>query len=298
MSMPYGHPTGRGAGVTECGRPAPGLPAWRRSRAREGRVPPAPCAVLRAPCGAAGRPKQVLYVFWLGGGRHNGFGVSASSPRLRGSWDIGDVVITAAASGQMLRFNGASWVNEDSPYDVNLVDLRIAVRARVALVRAEAVNRPKLDPIGERNQAGGRGCVGQLRTSCKLGGEPGATPVAGVAAGKSQEDCGLQPSPGATVRCEPGATGCDARFAPVAVQKSSNSADFGPSRAALSATAATGRFAPLRCSKLQDFCGFQALGCDGQVRTANPDSRPVASEISPGAPPYQYSQRKDPDELD
>ena len=29
--------------------------------------------------------------------------------------DIGDVVVTAAASGQMLRFNGASWVNEDSP---------------------------------------------------------------------------------------------------------------------------------------------------------------------------------------
>jgi hypothetical protein len=32
--------------------------------------------------------------------------------------DIGDVVITTAASGQMLRFNGSSWVNEDSPYDV------------------------------------------------------------------------------------------------------------------------------------------------------------------------------------
>ena len=34
--------------------------------------------------------------------------------------DIGDVVITAAASGQMLRFNGSSWVNEDSPYDVGM----------------------------------------------------------------------------------------------------------------------------------------------------------------------------------
>jgi hypothetical protein len=33
--------------------------------------------------------------------------------------DIGDVVITAAASGQMLRFNGSSWVNEESPYDVS-----------------------------------------------------------------------------------------------------------------------------------------------------------------------------------
>jgi hypothetical protein len=30
------------------------------------------------------------------------------------------VVISAAASGQMLRFNGSSWVNEDSPYDVGM----------------------------------------------------------------------------------------------------------------------------------------------------------------------------------
>jgi hypothetical protein len=34
--------------------------------------------------------------------------------------DIGDVVIAAAASGQMLRFNGASWVNDDSPYDLGM----------------------------------------------------------------------------------------------------------------------------------------------------------------------------------
>jgi hypothetical protein len=34
--------------------------------------------------------------------------------------DIGDVVITAAASGQILRFNGSSWVNEDSPYNVGM----------------------------------------------------------------------------------------------------------------------------------------------------------------------------------
>ena len=29
-------------------------------------------------------------------------------------------MITAAASGQMLRFNGSSWVNEDSPYDLGM----------------------------------------------------------------------------------------------------------------------------------------------------------------------------------
>jgi hypothetical protein len=33
------------------------------------------------------------------------------------------------------------------------------------------------------------------------------------------------------------------------------------------------------------------------LRTANPESRAVASEISRGAPPYQYSPRKDPDML-
>jgi hypothetical protein len=55
--------------------------------------------------------------------------------------DIGDVVITAAASGQMLRFNGASWVNEDSPYDVGMFIPRThgngAERGRVEELQAE-----------------------------------------------------------------------------------------------------------------------------------------------------------------
>ena len=37
----------------------------------------------------------------------------------------------------------------------DLIDLRLAVRARVALVRAQAVDRPQLDPVGERDQPGG-----------------------------------------------------------------------------------------------------------------------------------------------
>ncbi len=32
---------------------------------------------------------------------------------------FGDVVITGAAPGQMLRFNGSSWVNEETPYDLS-----------------------------------------------------------------------------------------------------------------------------------------------------------------------------------
>ena len=48
----------------------------------------------------------------------------------------------------------------------DLIDLPLAVRARVALVRAQAVDRPQLDPLGERDQPGALRCVGQLRTSC------------------------------------------------------------------------------------------------------------------------------------
>jgi hypothetical protein len=54
--------------------------------------------------------------------------------------DIGDVVITTAASGQMLRFNGASWINEDSPYDVGMfipgTHGNGALLAQVVLTRA------------------------------------------------------------------------------------------------------------------------------------------------------------------
>jgi hypothetical protein len=50
------------------------------------------------------------------------------------------VVITAAASGQMLRFNGSSWVNEDSPYDVGMfipgTQANGALMAQVVLTRA------------------------------------------------------------------------------------------------------------------------------------------------------------------
>jgi hypothetical protein len=54
--------------------------------------------------------------------------------------DIGDVVIAAAASGQMLRFNGSNWVNEDSPCDVGMfipgTHGNGALLAQVVLTRA------------------------------------------------------------------------------------------------------------------------------------------------------------------
>jgi hypothetical protein len=69
--------------------------------------------------------------------------------------DIGDVVITAAAPGQMLRFNGASWVNEDSPYDVGMFIPGIhgngALMAQLVLTRS--VSFPD-DFAGARAYAG------------------------------------------------------------------------------------------------------------------------------------------------
>jgi hypothetical protein len=46
-----------------------------------------------------------------------------------------------------------------------LVDLRLAVCARIALIRAQPVDRPELDPVGERDQPSALRCVGQRRTS-------------------------------------------------------------------------------------------------------------------------------------
>ena len=69
--------------------------------------------------------------------------------------DIGDVVIAAAASGQLLRFNGSSWVNEDSPYDVGMFipgsHGNGALLAQVVLTRAVSLAD---DFAGARTYAG------------------------------------------------------------------------------------------------------------------------------------------------
>jgi hypothetical protein len=125
------------------------------------------------------------------------------------------------------------------------------------------------------------GCDGQVRTS---------------EGSEAQQFCGFQPVQVRRVGANFGATGCDARFAPVAVRNARDSAAFGGSSANLSATGATGRFAPFRAQKSRNPAGFR-LPVRRVVRTANPDFRAVASEVSRGAPPYQYSPRKDPEFL-
>jgi hypothetical protein len=77
------------------------------------------------------------------------------------------VVISAAASGQMLRFNGASWVNEDSPYDVGMfipgTHTNGALMAQVVLTRAVSFAD---DFAGARAYAGVTATAATSRASC------------------------------------------------------------------------------------------------------------------------------------
>jgi hypothetical protein len=65
----------------------------------------------------------------------------------------------------------------------DLIDLRLAVRARVALICAQAFDRPELDPVGERDQGarGVRTCSqsqrgGAMLESLKGGNDAGLDP--------------------------------------------------------------------------------------------------------------------------
>ena len=99
----------------------------------------------------------------------------------------------------------------------DLIDLRLAVRARVALVRAQAVDRPQLDPVGERDQPGALRCVGQVRTSwCDGWCEPGCDACDGSQAGSHpggaqnlRNSAGFRRSSATgSANCEPGITAC------------------------------------------------------------------------------------------
>ena len=98
----------------------------------------------------------------------------------------------------------------------DLIDLRLAVRARVALVRAQAVDRPELDPLGERDQPGALRCVGQVRTSwCDGWCEPGCDACDGSQAGSHpgraqnlRNSAGFRRSSATgSANCEPGICG-------------------------------------------------------------------------------------------
>ena len=57
------------------------------------------------------------------------------------------------------------------------------------------------------------------------------------------------------------------------------------------------KFAPSGALKAEEFCGVQAVGCDGwcELRTRNHGLS--LAKYRARAPPYQYSRRKDPDVL-
>ena len=83
--------------------------------------------------------------------------------------------------------------------------------------------------------------------------------------------CGFRPDQSATGGANLGCDGGRPGSHPSQPGNPRNSAAYGGFSANLSATGATGRFAPRRGSKRQEICGFQAVGCDGWVRTANPE---------------------------
>ena len=101
----------------------------------------------------------------------------------------------------------------------DLIDLRLAVRARIPLVRAQAVDRPQLDPVGERDQPGAHRCVGQRANLVVRRGANGCDTCRRRRSSEPQGSCRFQ-----AVECDGvvrtcGCDGCDGRFAPVAAEK-------------------------------------------------------------------------------
>ena len=177
----------------------------------------------------------------------------------------------------------------------DLIDLRLAVRARVALVRAQAVDRPQLDPVGERDQPGALRCVGQR---ANLWCDGGANLVRRPSQASQLRTSGLLRL-SAAIKCD---GWCEPRVRRVRrlvrTRRSQRpgiprlSAD----RANLSATGATAGSHPAD-SKLQEFCGFQAVSATGRCELRTRNCGLSLAKYRACAPPYQYSPRKDPDVL-
>ena len=64
---------------------------------------------------------------------------------------------------------GSDW-SSNSTIDAGIWSTRPSLTCAGWLVRAQLVDRPKLDPFGERNQPSALRCVGQVRSSCATGG--------------------------------------------------------------------------------------------------------------------------------
>ena len=189
------------------------------------------------------------------------------------------------------------------------------------------VDRPQLDPVGERDRARSgvavierdqpgtltatipragaaaaeapyrcaprtwAGAIPGLRRRCgavRRVRRPGSQPrdlEASSSAAYSRSDC--------DGRCEPRCDGVRRQVRTRRSPKPRDSAAFGGSGANLSATGATGRFAP-RGLKRPGILRLSGRRCDGWVRTANPDSRPVASEVSRRSPAAYGSRQEGP----
>ena len=170
----------------------------------------------------------------------------------------------------------------------DLIDLRLAVRARVALVRAQPVDRPQLDPVGERDQPGALRCVGQRANLVVRRVRTCATPVAGVAAQNLRASAAFS-----RIRCD---GWCEPRVrrgaTPVRTRRSPKPGfrGFGDG-ANLSATGATGRFAPRGSNP--GICGFR-LSATGRCELRTRIRGLSLAKYRAGAPPYPFQPRKDP----
>ena len=90
--------------------------------------------------------------------------------------------------------------------------------------------------------------------------------------------------------------GCDGVRRRVRTRRSQeprDSAAYDRSGVNLRATGATPRFAPFR-PEAPGFLRLSGCQCDGWVRTANPEPRPVASEISRAPPPVSVFVKEGP----
>ena len=190
--------------------PAAAPAPWRRSRPGRGRSS-RPCSHASS-CASSSSLQPACRASWLSAIRYARFCASLRcSNRITGT--SASPSLRAASSRPWPARMPPLLVDQDrvGPAELDhrrrdLIDLRLAVRARVALVRAQAVDRPQLDPVGERDQPGALRCVGQAANLM--------------------------------VR----------RVVRTWVRRLRRFA---------------GRFAPWRGSEPQEFCGLQAVKCDG-----------------------------------
>ena len=157
---------------------------------------------------------------------------------------------------------GPGWSSRTRPSSAAIWSTCASLCVRgIALVRAQAVDRPELDPVGERDQPGALRCVGQRANLC------GANLVRRPSQASQLRTSGILRLSADRVRRGGANLECDGVRRQVRTRRSPkarDSAAFGGSGANLSATGATGRFAPLRAQKSRNSAAFRLSSATGR----------------------------------